>query len=52
MILVGNATESKAISKWLDWEASNGEAKMGNGVQRLPGLCGWLHELAGVKYFI
>jgi len=35
-LITGDATESEAISKWLDWQASDGEAKVGNGVQGLP----------------
>jgi len=38
-LVAGNAIESKAISKWLDWQASDGEVKVGNGVQGLSGLC-------------
>jgi len=50
-LVVGNATESKAISKWLDRQTSNGEAKMGNGVQGLFGLCGRIYELTGIMSF-
>jgi len=48
VIVVGNAIKSKAIFEWFDWKASNGEAKMGNGIQGLPSLCGWIYELAGI----
>lgn len=42
--------EPKAIFEWLDGKAGNGQAQMGYGIQRLPGLRWWLYELAGMSF--
>ena len=35
-----HAPKPQAISQWLDWKASDGQAEVGDGVQRLLGLHG------------
>lgn len=42
-------SEPQALPQWPDRETRNGEAEVGNGVQGLPGVSGWLHEHAGEK---
>lgn len=39
--------EPQTIPEWPDRQTSDGETKVGNGVQGLPGVCGRLHEHAG-----
>lgn len=40
-------SEPKTIPEWPDRQTSDGEAKVGYGVQGLPGLCRRVHEHAG-----
>lgn len=42
-------SEPKALPQWPDRQTRDGEAEVGNGVQGLPGVGGWLHEHAGEK---
>lgn len=44
-------SEPKTISERPDWKASDGEAEVGYGVQRLPGVCRRVHEHAGKIYW-
>lgn len=43
------ATEPKALSERSNGKACDGEAEVGYGVQRLPGVGGRLHEHAGMS---
>lgn len=40
-------SEPEAFPQRPDRQARDGEAEVGNGVQGLPGVSGWLHEHAG-----
>lgn len=40
-------SEPKALPQRPDRQTRDGEAEVGNGVQGLPGVSGWLHEHAG-----
>lgn len=42
-------SEPEALPQRPDRQTSDGEAEVGNGVQGLPGVGGWLHEHAGEK---
>lgn len=42
-------SEPEALPQRPDRQASNGEAEVGNGIQGLFGVGGWLHEHAGEK---
>lgn len=42
-------SEPEALPQRPDRQTSNGEAEVGNGIQGLLGVGGWLHEHAGEK---
>lgn len=43
--------KSKTISEWTHWKTCHGKTQMGNGIQRLFGISGWLHEFTGITLF-
>ena len=45
------AYEPKALSKWSNRQACDGEIKVGHGIQRLPRVCRHLHEPPG-KFWV
>ena len=49
-VFVDAAYEPEAVPKWTDRETCDGEVKVGDGIQGLPGLGRWLHEYAGNVY--
>lgn len=44
------ASEPQTIPQWPDRQTSDGETKVGDGVQRLPGVCGRVYEHAGEQH--
>ena len=42
-------SEPEAIPERPHRQTSDGETEVGNGVQRLPGVCRWVHEYAGTN---
>ena len=43
------AYEPQAIPEWTDWQTCHGQTEVGNGIQGLFSISGWLHEFAS-KY--
>lgn len=47
MFLLGSASQSKALPQWPHRKASHGQVKVGYGIQGVPCISRWIHELTG-----